>query len=86
MGHNQYLALVETDQAALAAAEVALADLQRIGLILCYQRWSVDLAERYAEDIQEITTALGSIRKWLTTVRDNGNFESQQKATSRNSA
>lgn len=69
MHRNEHvLALVETDQAALAKAATALDDLQAIGLTLCCRRWTVDLAERYQADVQDISLALSIIRRWMATV------------------
>lgn len=69
MGNDQLVALIETDQAAIAAAEMALQDLQRIGVVLCYQRWTVELGERYQENLQIVSTGLGVVRRWGTELR-----------------
>jgi len=69
MGSDQVLALIETDQAAIARAQQSLGDLQVIGLILCHQRWTVELAERYQADIQDIDTGLAVTRRWTAQLR-----------------
>jgi hypothetical protein len=69
MGSDQVLALVETDQAAIARAQQALGDLQVIGLILCHRRWTVELAERYQSDIQDIDAGLAVTRRWTALLR-----------------
>jgi hypothetical protein len=60
--------MIETEQAAIAKAADSLDDLQAIGLVLCHKRWTVDLAERYQADIQDIDMALSIIRRWMSTV------------------
>ncbi len=69
MGSDQVLALVETDQAAIAKAQCALGDLQAIGLILCHRRWTVELAERYQADIQDLDAGLAVTRRWTRLLR-----------------
>jgi len=69
MGTDQAIAVVETDQAAIVAAQTALDDLQVIALILCRQRWSIELAERYQEDLQIVGTGLSAARRQLTALR-----------------
>lgn len=69
MGSDQALALVETDQATIARATFAIEDLQRIAVILCYQRWSVELAERYQENLQAVAAGLDVTRRWMSTIR-----------------
>ncbi len=68
MGSDQVLALVETDQAAIAKAQVALGDLQVIGVILCHRRWTVELAERYQEDLQLVDAGLAVVRRWTASL------------------
>lgn len=70
MGSNQALALIETDQATIARATVAIEDMQRIALILCYRRWSVELAEKYQENLQDISAGLDVTRRWVSAVRE----------------
>ena len=65
MGSDQELALIETDQAAIAGAQQAIEDLERIALILCYKRWTVELAERYQEDLQDVVAGLTVVRRWM---------------------
>lgn len=66
MGSDQVIALVETDQAVIAHAQQAVGDLQVIGLILCHRRWTVDLAERYQADIQDVDAGLAVTRRWTS--------------------
>ena len=72
MGANQVLALIETELAALARAEQAIKDLQRIGLILCWQRWTIALAERYEEDLQDVAAGLAVNGRWMSQLRSQG--------------
>jgi len=65
MGSDQELALIETDQAAIAKAQQAIEDLERIALILCYKRWTIELAERYQEDLQDVAAGLAVVRRWM---------------------
>ena len=76
MGRNRVgdrvVALIETEQAAIAAAEFALRDLVRIGVILCHRRWTTELAARYQEDLQQIREGLGVTRDWMSLLREAG--------------
>jgi len=69
MGTDQAIAVVETEQAAIAQAQGALDDLQRIAIILCYKRWSVEIAERYQENLQILDTGLSAARRSVVAVR-----------------
>jgi hypothetical protein len=69
-GNGTTRALIETDQAAIAAAHQALDDLQRIAVILCHQRWTVSLAERYQENLQVIDRGLSAVRRWMSHLHD----------------
>jgi len=69
MGYGQALALIETDQAAIAGAQSALEDLQVIAWILCHRRWTIELAERYQEDLQTVAGGLDVVRRWMALVR-----------------
>jgi hypothetical protein len=68
--NTHLIALVETDQAAIVRAAAALDDLQAIGLILCHRRWTVDLAERYQSNVQDIAVALTITRRWMSAIHE----------------
>jgi len=61
------IALVETDLAKVADASMAIADMQLIGRILCRQRWTVALAERYQENIQRIDAGVSVARRLMSS-------------------
>lgn len=72
LGGDKRLAMIETEQAAIAAAEFALRDLIVIGMTLSHLRWSTELAERYQEDLQLIRQGLGVTRDWMAQFRAAG--------------
>jgi len=44
--------------------------MQVIALILCHQRWTIELAERYQENLQLIEAGLALVRRWMSAVHD----------------
>ena len=71
-GSEKITALIETDQSAIAAAHFALADLQKIAVILCYKRYTTDLAERFQEDLQKIEAGISVNRRWMAELKKAG--------------